>query len=235
MRLQKYLAHCGIASRRKSEKLIEEGFVKVNGKIIKEMGYKVKIGYDQVICNGEVVSLEKKHVYILLNKPKGVITSADDQFNRKTVLDFVTVNYRIYPVGRLDFETSGLILLTNDGDFANRMTHPRYKISKTYHAVVHGVPGNRAIQAFQKGILIDGHYTQPATLRVLRSGENSLLEIIITEGRNRQVRRMCDAVGHPIVDLRRVAIGKVELGTLKEGEWRYLSEEELEELSNKEW
>lgn len=233
MRLQKYLAHCGVASRRKSEKLIEEGLVTVNGKVIKEMGYIVTVGVDQVACNGEAVTLEEQSIYIMLNKPEGVITSSDDQFNRKTVLDFVSTDYRVYPVGRLDYDTSGLILLTNDGEFANLMTHPKYKVSKTYHALVKGVPKEEGIKAFEKGILIDGSYTQPASLKILNCNDNSLLEITITEGRNRQVRKMCDAIGHPIVKLKRVAIGNIVLGTLQEGDWRYLKEEESEALKSK--
>ncbi len=232
MRLQKYLAHCGVASRRKSEKLIEEGRVAVNGKIIKEMGYKVTVGYDQITCNGELVTIETKNVYIMLNKPEGVITSADDQFNRKTVLDFVTTNYRIYPVGRLDYDTSGMILLTNDGEFANQMTHPKYKVPKTYHALVKGLPGESVMKTFKEGILIDGYPTQPASLRILKCRENSLVEIIITEGRNRQVRKMCDAVGHPVLALKRVAMGNIELGFLGEGQWRYLTEKEIRKLKN---
>ncbi len=230
MRLQKYLAHCGIASRRKSEELIKKGLVKVNGKIVTEMGYKIDLSNDQVMYDGEVVTPEVKHVYIMLNKPEGVITSSKDQFNRETVLDLVKTEYRIYPVGRLDYDTSGLILLTNDGEFANQMMHPNYKVPKTYHALVKGSPNSSEIMQFETGLLIDGQYTQPASLDILKSERNSLLKIIISEGRNRQVRKMCEAIGHPVIKLKRVAIGNITLGSLEKGQWRYLKNEEIKEL-----
>lgn len=230
MRLQKYLAHCGIASRRKSEELIKKGLVKVNGKIVTEMGYKVDISIDEVMYEGEVVTPEVEHVYIMLNKPEGVITSSKDQFDRETVLDFVKTDYRIYPVGRLDYDTSGMILLTNDGEFANQMMHPNYKVPKTYHALVEGSPKRSEIVQFESGLLIDGQYTYPASLEVLTNECNSLLKIIISEGRNRQVRKMCEAIGHPVIKLKRVAIGNVMLGSLDKGQWRYLTDEEIIDL-----
>lgn len=230
MRLQKYLAHCGVASRRKSEVLIQQGLITVNGQVITEMGYKVVPGEDVVAFQGKIVTPEEHYIYIMLNKPEGIITSSDDQFNRETVIDLIDCDYRIYPVGRLDYDTSGLILLTNDGTFANQMMHPKYKISKTYHALVKGIPTESEIKAFEKGLLIDGSYTQPAILKVLKKGSVTLLEIVISEGRNRQVRKMCDAIGHPVQKLKRVAIGNIMLGSLAKGEWRYLSDMEINEL-----
>lgn len=230
MRLQKYLAHCGIASRRKSEELIKKGLVRVNEKIITEMGYTIDLSTDQVMYDGEIVTPETKLVYIMLNKPEGVITSSKDQFNRETVLDFVKTDYRIYPVGRLDYDTSGLILLTNDGDFANQMMHPNYKVPKTYHALVKGSPNPSEIMQFETGLLIDGQYTQPASLKILKAERNSLLKIIISEGRNRQVRKMCEAIGHPVIKLKRVAIGHITLGSLEKGQWRYLENQEIKDL-----
>ncbi len=230
MRLQKYLAHCGVASRRRSEELIQKGLVAVNGKVITEMGYKVTLGRDEVTFMGSIVMPEDQHVYIMLNKPEGVITSSDDQFNRKTVIDYVATSYRIYPVGRLDYDTSGLIFLTNDGSFANQMMHPKHKIPKTYHALVKGKPNSEDIEAFERGLLIDGSYTYPATMKILKEDDFCLLEIIISEGRNRQVRKMCDAIGYPVCQLKRVAVGNILLGTLQEGEWRYLTEEEVWKL-----
>lgn len=230
MRLQKYLAHCGVASRRKSEELIQQGLITVNGKMITEMGYKVTVGRDKVTFRGKIVVPEELNLYIMLNKPEGVITSSDDQFNRKTVIDLVDSDYRLYPVGRLDYETSGLILLTNDGIFANQMMHPKYKIPKTYHALVKGTPTETEIEAFKQGLLIDGSYTYPASIKVLKDDVLSLVEIIISEGRNRQVRKMCDIIGHPVHQLKRVGIGDILLGSLKDGEWRYLTESEIKEL-----
>jgi 23S rRNA pseudouridine2605 synthase len=230
VRLQKYLAHCGVASRRKSEELIQQGHVTVNGQVITEMGCKVKVGRDKVVFQGKVVLPEEEKLYIMLNKPEGVITSSNDQFNRPTVIDLVITEYRIYPVGRLDYDTSGLILLTNDGAFANQMMHPKYKIPKTYHALVKGTPTATEIQAFEKGLLVDGSYTHPARLKVLKDHRISLLEIIISEGRNRQVRKMCDAIGHPVHKLKRVTFGNLSLGSLNEGEWRYLTNNEVNKL-----
>ena len=231
MRLQKYLAHCGIASRRKSEALIQQGLVTINGQVVTEMGYKVTIGKDEVAYQGKIVLPEEEKLYILLNKPKGVITSSDDQFNRKTVIDFIDIKYRIYPVGRLDYDTKGLILLTNDGEFANQMMHPKYKIPKTYHALVEGTPSESEMKAFEKGLYIDGAYTHPASIQILKDGALSLLEIIISEGRNRQVRKMCDAIGHPVRELKRIGVGNVFLNSLEEGQWRYLTELEVQELT----
>lgn len=230
MRLQKYLAHCGVASRRKSEELIQQGLITVNGKVITAMGYKVKIEKDEVAFQGKIVVPEEQRLYIILNKPEGVITSSDDQFNRTTVIDFVDTDYRIYPVGRLDYDTSGLIILTNDGEFANQMMHPKYKIPKTYHALVDGTPSKMEMEAFEKGLLIDGAYTYPASIKVLKDDVFSLLEIIISEGKNRQIRKMCDAIGHPVRQLKRVAIGNILLDSLKEGEWRNLTKAEITEL-----
>ncbi len=233
MRLQKYLAHCGVASRRKSEELIQQGLITVNGQVVTEMGYKVTVGKDEVTFKGKLVVPEKQKLYIMLNKPEGVITSSNDQFNRKTVIDLVATDYRIYPVGRLDYDTSGLILLTNDGEFANQMMHPKYKIPKTYHALVKGSPTQVEIESFEKGLLIDGSYTHPASLKILKEDTLSLLEIIISEGRNRQVRKMCDVIGHPVRHLKRVAFGNILLGSLKEGHWRYLTVAEINELKER--
>jgi len=233
VRLQKYLAHCGVASRRKSEILIQQGLITVNGQVVTEMGYKITLGRDEVTFQGEIVIPEEHNIYIMLNKPEGVITSSDDQFNRKTVIDLIDSDYRIYPVGRLDYDTSGLILLTNDGTFANRMMHPKYKIPKTYHALVKKTPSEEEIEAFKKGLLIDGFYTHPAFLKVLKKDSMTLLEIVISEGRNRQVRKMCDVIGHPVQKLKRVAIGNILLGTLAKGEWRYLTDIEINELKER--
>ncbi|HHW49281.1 MAG TPA: rRNA pseudouridine synthase [Clostridiaceae bacterium] len=233
MRLQKFLSHAGIASRRKAEELIAQGRVCVNGVRIKDMGVKVSSG-DVVEVDGKKVNLEEKKVYIMLNKPVGYISSAKDQFGRKTVLDLVKdVKERIYPVGRLDYDTSGLILLTNDGEFAYVLTHPSSEIDKVYSVVVKGAVSKDKIKAFKKGIKIDNYITSPAKLRIINITDNtSTVEITIHEGKNRQVRKMCKAIGHPVLKLKRIAIGPLKLGDLEEGKWRHLTEQEVKALKN---
>jgi 23S rRNA pseudouridine2605 synthase len=228
VRLQKYLAEAGVASRRKSEKLILDGRVEVNGRLVKELGTKVK-PTDIVKVDGKKVGSVEKKIYIMLNKPIGYVTTVDDQFGRKTVLDLIEgVDQRIYPVGRLDYDSSGLLLMTNDGDFAYRLTHPKHQIDKVYHVKVKGHIDEKVIAAFKKGILLDGRRTAPATIRTLKLFEkNSLVEVITHEGRNRQVRRMLDSCGHSVLRLKRVAMGLLELGDLEEGSWRYLTAQEL--------
>jgi len=233
IRLQKYIALAGIASRRKDEELIRNGLVTVNGKIVTEMGTRVN-GSDVVEVCGKRAKLEENKIYIMLNKPKGYVSTAKDQFSRKTVLDLIDgVKERVYPVGRLDYDTSGLLLLTNDGDFSYRMTHPRHNVNKVYIATVSGEVGMDVVEKFKKGIEIDGYMTSPSTMRVLcKNKEKSTVEITIHEGRNRQVRKMCEAVGHPVLDLKRISIGNLTLGNLKEGQWRYLTEFEVESCLN---
>lgn len=231
MRLQKYIAECGVASRRKSEELIKQGRVKVNGIPVSEMGVKVS-DEDVVEVDGRRISLEQKKVYIMLNKPVGYISSVRDQFSRNTVVDLIKgVKERIYPVGRLDYDTSGLLLLTNDGDFAFRLTHPKHEMKKTYIAEVEGVPDSNDIESFQNGLRIEDYVTSPAELTVLeKKKSSSIVKVVIHEGKNRQVRKMCDAIGHPVISLKRIAIGDLYLKSLPEGQWRYLKEEEIKML-----
>ena len=231
MRLQKYIAECGVASRRKSEELIKQGRVKVNGITVSEMGVKVS-DEDVVEVDGRKISLEQKKVYIMLNKPVGYISSVRDQFSRNTVVDLIKgVKERIYPVGRLDYDTSGLLLLTNDGDFAFRLTHPKHEMKKTYIAEVEGVPDSNDIESFQNGLRIEDYVTSPAELTVLeKKKSSSMVKVVIHEGKNRQVRKMCDAIGHPVISLKRIAIGDLYLKSLPEGQWRYLKEEEIKML-----
>lgn len=233
IRLQKFLADAGVASRRKCEELIAQGRVEVDGRAVSAPGTKV-IGNETITVDGKEVKTDRKKVYILLNKPVGYISSARDQFSRKTVLDLVdTVNERIYPVGRLDYDTSGLILLTNDGEFANLMMHPSHETEKVYRAVVKGKLGDDEIKMLQDGIAINGYVTSPAKVRVTETGRSdSTVEITIHEGRNRQVRHMFEALNHPVLHLKRVAIGPVKISGLEEGKWRYLSRNELEEIRN---
>lgn len=234
IRLQKFLAEANIASRRKAEELIQAGRVRVNGKTVTELGTKVDDEKDIVEADGKEVRIEGKLVYIMLNKPEGCVTTAHDQFNRRTVLDLVEgVNERIYPVGRLDYDTSGLIILTNDGDLTYRLTHPKHNVAKTYIALVDSEPTAEEIHTFENGVVIDGRKTAKARLKVIKQDDvGAYLMIVIHEGRNRQVRKMCEAIGHPVRRLKRTATGKLTLGKLKKGQWRYLTDEEIAYLKS---
>ncbi len=235
MRLQKYLALCGVASRRAAENMITEGRVLVNGAVITTLGVKIIPGKDVVTVDKKTVHIKEHKVYIMLNKPKGYVTTTKDNFDRKTVLDLIPDSLgRVYPVGRLDYDTEGLLLLTNDGDFTYRLTHPRHEISKTYLAVVQGVPDAEALSALRKGVVIDGKKTHPAQVILKKKNEiSALLQITIHEGRNRQVRKMCEAVGHQVVKLRRIAEGPLRLGDLPLGSFRHLTEAEIASLGGK--
>lgn len=232
IRLQKYIAECGVASRRKAEELIIEGRVRINGITVTEMGIKVT-EKDVVEVDGKPVKKEELKVYIALNKPVGYISSAKDQFGRPTVLDLVTdLKERVFPVGRLDYDTSGLILLTNDGDFTYRLTHPKHEIEKVYEAVLDGVPKKEDIERFEKGLKIDDYITSPANFEIIKcDSKTTTAKITIHEGKNRQVRKMCEKIGCPVIKLKRISIGKVVLGNLKEGEWRNLTPKEIESFS----
>ena len=236
-RLARFLAHAGIASRRHAEELIAAGRVQVNGLTVTTQGSRVDPEHDKVSVDGKPVVAPARHVYILLHKPVGYVTTARDPQGRPTVLDLLPPDLhrsRVYPVGRLDIDTSGLLLLTNDGDFALRLTHPRYSTEKHYQALVQGCPTEAALEALRRGVDItedDGrmYRTAPAQVRILRrAGTNCWLALTIHEGRKRQVRRMLAAVGHPVFQLVRVGIGSLTLGDLAVGKWRYLADEEVE-------
>jgi 23S rRNA pseudouridine2605 synthase len=231
IRLQKYMADAGYASRRKSEELINQGRVTVNGVTADKPGIKVNKN-DIVEVDGVRLELSENLVYIMLNKPAGCITSAKDQFGRKTVLDYVKdIKERVFPVGRLDYDTSGLLLLTNDGELTYSITHPSHEVEKVYLAEVEGIPGKNELNAFRSGLVIDGYKTAPAGIESISSQNyKTLLQITIHEGRNRQVRKMCEAIGHRVIKLNRIRIGEIELGDLPEGRWRKLTEEEIEKL-----
>lgn len=228
-RLQKYMARCGVASRRKCEEYIQNGLVTVNGIKITELGTKVDEN-DEVIYNGrKIVPCEEK-VYIAINKPTGVITSVTDDRGRKTVIDIIDVKERIFPIGRLDYDTSGLLLLTNDGDVYNNIIHPRVEINKVYEAVVKGYFTPDEIDLFENGVDIGGYITAKSKIEVIETFKNkSKVRIIIHEGKNRQVRKMCKAFNHAVISLKRVSIGKIKLDT-KIGEWRYLTDKEVKYL-----
>ena len=232
-RLQKYMASCGVASRRKCEEIILSGRVKVNGIIIKELGSKVDLEKDIVEVDGSVIKKEERKVYYMLNKPEGYITSVKDEKNRKTVLDIIKTEERIYPIGRLDYDSSGLIILTNDGDIYNKIIHPRVEIIKQYRVVVKGEFRQKDIAKYERGVDIGGYVTSNASLKILGSIDNrTSLEIGIHEGKNRQIRRMLSALGYEVISLKRVAIGKIRLMNLPKGEYRALTEEELKYLKS---
>lgn len=233
-RLQKYLASCGIASRRKCEEYISQGKVQVNGKVVTELGTKINPDKDTVKFDGKIVNQAKNLVYILLNKPIGYVTTADDQFGRDTVLDLVKVRERVVPVGRLDMYTSGALILTNDGDFVYKVTHPKHEIEKTYTVTVKGIVKNNEVEQLRKGVTIDDYTTKPAKVKILKTDTEkdiSRLEITIHEGKNRQVRKMCEAVGRKVLALHRSKVGKIGVKDLELGKWRFLQKREVQELS----
>ena len=231
MRLQKYLAQCNVASRRAAEQFITDGRVRVNGKVVTELGTKVCEG-DFVEVDGSPVYAEKKKYYIMLNKPEGFVTTASDENGRSTVLDLIDdIDARLYPVGRLDINTEGLLLLSNDGDFTLKVTHPRHKLDKTYRVIVSGIPNHFEIEKLERGVYIDGKRTAPAKAKLLSADrQNSLIELTIHEGRNRQVRKMMEAIGYKVLYLQRVAIGNIVLGNLPLGKWRHLNPNEVKYL-----
>lgn len=233
IRLQKYLADCGIASRRKSEELIKQGQVKVNGKTITELGTKVIPNKDIVEYNGKKIELKKEYVYILLNKPIGYVTTVKDQFNRDSVLDLVKTNKRLVPVGRLDMYTSGALILTNDGDFVYKVTHPKHEIEKTYTVTIIGIVKKEEVEKFKKGVEIEDYITKPAKVKILKIDEEknqSRLEITIHEGKNRQVRKMCEAIGHKVLALHRSKIAGIDVKDIPLGKWRYLNSKEVNKI-----
>ena len=228
MRLQKFMADAGVASRRKCEEYISAGLVKVNG-IVAEIGCTVEPG-DKVEFDGRLLTAKTERVVIMLNKPQGVVCTCSDPEGRKTVIDYVKdLPYRLYNVGRLDYDSEGLILLTNDGDLAYRMTHPKFEMDKTYHVVCSGTLEQRDISRLQSGITLDDGVTSPAQVNnvLIRRDGKSELDITIHEGRNRQVRRMIAAVGTDTLLLRRIKEGPLELAELKTGQWRFLTEQEI--------
>ena len=233
VRLQKYLADCGIASRRKAEELIKQGKVSVNGKTITELGTKVIPNKDFVEYNGQGVELQKEYVYILLNKPIGYVTTVKDQFNRESVLDLVKTNKRLVPVGRLDMYTSGALILTNDGDFVYKVTHPKHEIEKTYTVTIKGIVKDEEIEQLRKGVHIEDYITKPAKVKILKTDEEknqSRLEITIHEGKNRQVRKMCESIGHNVLALHRSKIAGIGVKDIPLGKWRYLTEKEVKKI-----
>lgn len=232
MRIQKYIADAGICSRRKAEEMIQNGLVKVNGETLTEFGYQIREG-DRVEVDGAVITSIEKKVYYMMNKPKGYVTTVKDQFDRPCVLDLIgeDVKERIYPAGRLDYNTEGLLILSNDGEFVNTITHPRNAIKKKYIAVVNGIVKEENIEKLKRGVVIDKKKTAPAEVFLSEIFKDKcVVEVTIHEGRNRQVRKMFEAVGHHVIDLQRVQVGPLELGSLKLGRVRKLNPNEVQAL-----
>ena len=235
MRLQKFIAECGIASRRSAEKIIESGRVYVNGELVDYMGCVIDPDCDVVEIDGRVIEPENKKYYIALNKPKNYVTTVSDDLGRPTVMQLVSdINARIYPVGRLDFDTTGLLIMTNDGEFANILTHPKHIVNKTYIARVDKPLDENQLERLRKGIDLDGSLTSPAKAENIKRPQKGFeVKITIHEGKNRQVRRMLDAVGANVMSLKRISVGSLTLGNLPEGKWRRLSDAEINKLRGK--
>lgn len=230
-RLNKYLADCGVGSRRECDRLIADGKVKINGRIA-TLGETVEDN-DQVSVEGKRVQLKNKNYYIMLHKPKGCVTTVKDDLGRKTVMDFVDIKARLYPVGRLDYDTEGLLLLTNDGDVANKLTHPKNNVEKVYVARISGKLTEAERRNLENGVEIDGVVTAPAKVKILQGDEHhTRVEVTITEGRNHQVKKMFECVGKEVEFLKRVAVGELHLGGLQRGKWRFLNDKEQEYLQS---
>lgn len=233
VRLQKFLANQGVCSRRKAEEYILQGLVKVNGVTITELGVKINPDKDEVVFRGDKVGKSDKKVYILLNKPIGYVTTTKDQFGRDTVLDLVKVKEKVLPVGRLDMYTSGALILTNDGEFIYKVTHPKFEIEKTYNVTLKGVITKEEIEKLENGVEIEDYTSGKAKVRILkidREKDISRIEVTIHEGKNREVRKMCAAIGRKVLALHRSKIEGIDVKDLKLGEWRYLRKGEIERL-----
>ena len=231
MRINKYLAGCGVSGRRGADKLVSEGKVKVNGKVVTELGYDVDMYNDSVTVEGRRVKYKNRDYYIMLHKPKGYVCTAKDEFGRKTVMELIDINARLFTVGRLDYDTEGLLLLTTNGDVAQKLTHPQSEIPKTYVAKIEGGITEAELEKLRNGVIIDGKKTVKAKAQVTETDEKfTKVEIIITEGRNRQVRKMLESVGKTVVFLKRTAEGEIRLGGLSRGKYRFLNDKEINYL-----
>lgn len=228
-RLQKILAQAGVASRRKAEEIIKQGRVAVDGTVVTEMGVRVNPGDHNITIDGKPLHPENEKIYILLNKPSGYVTTLNDPLGRPIVTSLLQdVDARVFPVGRLDLNTEGALIMTNDGDLAQKIQHPSFEINKTYVAKVKGHPGTNNLTKLERGIEIEGHTTWPAKIKVLRKGpRDTTIEIVIHEGKKRQVRKMFDAIGHTVLHLKRTAYGKLKLADLPTGKYRKLHDRDL--------
>lgn len=234
IRLNKFLSESGVASRREADRVIEKGRVTVNGQVVQVLGLTIDDEGDEVRVDGRRVKKEAKKVYLMLNKPPGYLVSLKDPFGRATIKDLLpSFETRIFPVGRLDYESQGLLLMTNDGNLAYRLTHPRYKIKKVYLLKIKGQPDSVNLTKLEKGVFLDGKRTAPAKIVLQRvSSQRAFLRIEVYEGRKREIRRMFESIGHRVLELRRIKLGGLSLGKLKNGQWRYLTPKEVERLKN---
>lgn len=232
IRLNKYIAQSGAASRREADRLIEAGRVRVNNKVVSELGSKIESSTDRISLDGKIIRPVEETVYIILNKPEGYLVTRKDPFKRTTIYSLLPLELpRIFPVGRLDYDSEGLLLLTNDGELGNRLLHPRYNVKKVYRVKIKGTPGSSELERLEKGIYLDQKKTAPASIR--RLGGNNQITILsfeIHEGRKREVRRMCEAIGCPVLQLKRIKFAGLVLGKLKSGQWRYLNSTEVKSL-----
>jgi len=235
IRLNKFLSQCGVASRREADRLILSGRIRVNSQVIQTLGIKIDDEKDLVELDGQKIIKEKSLVYVKLNKPSGYVVTRKDPAGRPTVMDLIPKSMQyLYPVGRLDYDSRGLLLLTNDGELAHRLMHPRYEISKIYLVKVKGNPGTESIEKLKKGIFLEGKKTAPARVTKLKSSpERSLMKIELREGRKHEVKKMCAAVGHPVLDLKRIKFGDIGLDQLKPGKWQDLTSKEIDLLKSK--
>ena len=232
-RLQKVLAHAGVASRRKSEELIVKGRVTVNGKVVTQLGTRVDSDRDVIRVDGERIQVASSHVYVIVNKPRGGLSVMEDDRGRQSLGDLVSAPTRLYPVGRLDATSEGLILLTDDGELANLLTHPRYKHEKEYLVLVNGRPSDKTLAAWRRGVVLDEKLTAPARVSFVRTqGDSTVLRVAMREGRKRQIRRVASLLGHPVRELTRVRLGPLQLSRLEPGQWRYLTSREIHELES---
>jgi len=231
-RLNKFLSKAGVASRREADKLITEGRISVNNEVVQVLGAKVDDEKDVIRIDGKKIRLKDKFQYLMVNKPPGYLVTLKDPSKRPTVLDLIpSLKSRVFPVGRLDFDSEGLLLLTDDGELAYRLTHPRYGIKKVYVVKVKNIPERSRLHILERGIRIDGKKTAPAKVRLLKSGSKSaLIRVELTEGRKREVRRMFEAIGHPVRELKRIQFAELNLRNLKRGQWRHLTLEEISKL-----
>jgi len=235
IRLNKFLAQAGVASRREVDKMIAGGEIKVNGRVIQVLGYKIDDEKDKVEVEGKKIEREEGQVYLMINKPPGYLVTLKDRFQRPTIKQLLpSLGKRIFPVGRLDYDSEGLLLLVNDGELAYRLTHPRFKVGKVYLVKVKGDPDPSKLSRLEKGIYLEGRKTAPAKIaRLSRSSKRNLLKVEIYEGRKREVKKMFDAVGHGVLQLKRIDFGGVRLGKLKTGKWRFLTRKEIDTLKKK--
>lgn len=231
-RLQKILARAGVASRRQAEELIRQGKVAIDGRVVTDMGIRIDATAHKITVNGVQISSPEQQVYFLLNKPAGYVTTVRDPQGRPTVIDlFQDIHQRLFPVGRLDLDTEGALLMTNDGDLANRILHPRHEVTKTYIVEVSGSPSQKEISRLEKGIMVEGKKTWPALIKFISAQKkSSKFQITIHEGRKRQIKKMFEAIGFPVLHLKRIAYGKLQLGNLKTGQYRALSEKDLRQI-----